>query len=319
MEEKFPKYEEISFANLRTISISERKSKESVENFSKPVVIDKNYFDQLHSMPDCLASKNLKRLVKAINEAKGKKKELLWLSGAHVIKLGLAPIIIQLAENGFITSFAANGALGIHDVEIALFGKTSECVGSELGKGNFGTTKETADFINKAIFKGSQLGYGYGESIARALIAENPPYAEKSILYSLFIQGVPITLHTILGAEVNHIHPSVDDAAIGITAMRDFRRFCSFVSRLENGVLLGWGSAVVMPEVFLKSISAVRNLGYLVNDFYVGYFDMIFQYRPNENVVKRPTTGSRNKGFYFIGHHEIMMPLLASILLKKEH
>ena len=312
MKYKYPNYEELSFDEINTLSIDERYSKVSVDDFAETPKSWESINIRKELFPNILKSEEFFQFCDYIKNVRREGRQILWLTGAHIVKVGLSKIVIELAKKGFITAFAANGALAIHDVEISLFGKTSEDVEKSIKDGKFGVTKETAEFINDAISTGAKQGYGYGESIARALIKANPKYKDYSIIYNLFVMGVPITIHTIPGAEVIHIHPDVDDKAVGETSMRDFRRFCSFVSKLEGGAVLGWGSAVVMPEIFLKALSIARNLGYKVENFRTAYFDMYIHYRPMQNIVLRPTTG---KGSYFVGHHEIMMPLLASILL----
>jgi len=312
MKYKYPNYEELSFDEINTLSIDERYSKVSVDDFAETPKSWESINIRKELFPNILKSEEFFQFCDYIKNVRREGRQILWLTGAHIVKVGLSKIVIELAKKGFITAFAANGALAIHDVEISLFGKTSEDVEKSIKDGKFGVTKETAEFINDAISTGAKQGYGYGESIARALIKANPKYKDYSIIYNLFVMGVPITIHTIPGAEVIHIHPDVDDKAVGETSMRDFRRFCSFVSKLEGGAVLGWGSAVVMPEIFLKALSISRNLGYKVENFRTAYFDMYIHYRPMQNIVLRPTAG---KGSYFVGHHEIMMPLLASILL----
>jgi len=312
MKHRYPNYEELSFDGINTLSIYERYSKVSVDDFAETPKSWESINIRKELFPNILKSEEFFQFCDYIKNVRREGKQILWLTGAHIVKVGLSKIVIELAKKGFITAFAANGALAIHDVEISLFGKTSEDVEKSIKDGKFGVTKETAEFINNAISNGAKQGYGYGESIARALIEANPRYKDYSIIYNLFVMGVPITIHTIPGAEVIHIHPDVDDRAVGETSMRDFRRFCSFVSKLEGGAVLGWGSAVVMPEIFLKALSIARNLGYKVENFRTAYFDMYIHYRPMQNIVLRPTAG---KGSYFVGHHEIMMPLLASILL----
>ncbi len=312
MKYKYPNYEELSFDEINTLSIYERYSKVSVDDFAETPKSWESINIRKELFPNILKSGEFFRFCDYIKNVRREGRQILWLTGAHIVKVGLSKIVIELAKKGFITAFAANGALAIHDVEISLFGKTSEDVDKSIKDGKFGVTKETAEFINNATSSGAKQGYGYGESIARALIEANPRYKDYSIIYNLFVMGVPVTIHTIPGAEVIHIHPDVDDKAVGETSMRDFRRFCSFVSKLEGGAVVGWGSAVVMPEIFLKALSIARNLGYKVENFRTAYFDMYIHYRPMQNIVLRPTAG---KGSYFIGHHEIMMPLLASVLL----
>ncbi len=309
---KAPEYDELDFDRLRRMSIEDRKSKESVANFAGEVPLSPAFSELLDSLPDVLAAKALKELVSRLLWARRNGKTILWLLGAHTIKVGLAPVIVRLAREGFVTAVAGNGAVAIHDVEFALFGKSSEDVAAALPRGEFGTTRETADFINSAVASGAKAGYGYAEAIARALVEAKPKFRDKSLLCGLFELGVPVTLHPLPGAEVIHIHPGVDGASLGECAMRDFRRFAAIVAKLAQGAVLGWGSAVVMPEVFLKALSAARNLGHRVEGFVAAYFDMIRHYRPQQNILSRPTGG---RGFYFVGHHEIMMPLLAAMLL----
>jgi deoxyhypusine synthase len=253
-----------------------------------------------------------------IREAKQKDRAIVVGLGGHVIKTGLAPILIDLMKRGYVTAFAMNGSAMIHDFEIALVGATSEDVDATLGAGSFGMAEETGRIINEAIIAGANDNIGMGEAIGRQLELMRPAHAEKSMLHSAYEAGVPVTVHVAIGTDIVHIHSTADGASIGQTTLQDFRLLCSLVRELDGGgVYLNLGSAVVLPEVFLKTVTVVRNLGYKLQDFCTANFDFIQQYRPLTNVVRRPVAGS-GRGFSFIGHHEIMIPLLAACIVATE-
>jgi hypothetical protein len=236
--------------------------------------------------------------------------------GAHPIKVGLNPIIIDLMERGVIRGLAMNGAGIVHDVEIALGGSTSEDVEAVLGTGSFGVTNETAEFINAAVTEGHRAGWGLGEAIGKALQKEEGlPYRVMSICAAALRLSIPLTVHVAIGTDVVHIHPSTDGSIIGELTYRDFKLFAALVASLKGGVYINVGSAVIMPEVFLKALSAARNLGYRVEDFVTLNMDFIQHYRPLQNVVRRPTAKG-GKGFALTGHHEIMFPLLAAAVIE---
>jgi hypothetical protein len=238
------------------------------------------------------------------------------MMGAHVVKCGLSPLVIELIEQGVLTSVATNGAGIIHDFEIAYAGQTSEDVAESIRDGRFGMAKETADFLNAAIKEGVQEGRGMGESVGSKIAHDRLMYRDMSIAHACWKKRVPLTVHVAIGTDIIHQHPSFSGADTGEASARDFKKFCVEVSRLNNGgVVLSFGSAVIMPEVFLKALSIARNLAGPVKNFTTANFDMQFQYRPQQNIVSRPVSGG-GRGFYIVGHHEIMLPLLTQAILE---
>jgi hypothetical protein len=233
-----------------------------------------------------------------------------------VIKVGLNPILIDLMERGIISAIALNGAGIVHDTEIAMAGRTSEEVGDVLGNGAFGAAKETGEVVNAGINQGAEKGLGLGEGLGEYLLAQDFPYNNMSLLATAKRLGIPLTVHVAMGTDIVHIHPSANGAAIGQTSHQDFRLFCALVADLEGGAYLNFGSAVLLPEVFLKALTLVRNLGHVANNFTTANFDFIRHYRTMTNVVNRPTMGG-GKGYNIIGHHELLIPLLAATLLDR--
>ncbi len=301
------------FSGLRTYSLFERPSKVSVDDFAKPLRPGMMVSEFLQALPKQLAGKDLLEIAQAMAEALQKKRLVIWGFGAHVIKVGLSPIIIDLMERGFISALMMNGACMVHDAELAMAGITSEDVAQALKDGTFGAAKETGELLSEAAKLGKETGLGYalGKLIAHA----DFPYKHLSIFATAYRLGVPATVHVALGTDIVHIHPGADGSAIGEASFYDFRLFTSLVSQLEGGVFFLAGSAVVLPEVFLKALTAVRNLGYQVEKFTTVNFDFIRHYRPMVNVVQRPTmTGGR--GYHITGHHELLIPLLAAALLE---
>ena len=264
-------------------------------------------------MPDILTGQSFKNFLNDYINSIKLNASILLMMGAHVIKVGISPLLIDAMERGWITHLALNGACVIHDVEIALWGITSEDVAEGIEDGSFGMAKESTEFINEAVKRGKG-SMGYGESVATALVKSGGPHLDYSILYNAYKLNIPFTVHSALGTEIIHQHPSVDGAAVGDTTWTDFQIFTKNVSTLnENSTVLNIGSAVIMPEVFLKALTISRNLGYPTFGFSSATFDMIRHYRPMVNVVERPTQKA-GKGYYFIGHHEIMLPLLFAAL-----
>jgi hypothetical protein len=303
------KYKKLDFKGVRTYSLKDRKSKVSEKDFAIPSYTNTKISEFIHNLPDILVAKDFKDFVKAYQNAIEKKSQIVLMMGAHVIKVGLGPILIDALNKGFITHLAVNGACVIHDVELALGGATSEDVAKGLEDGSFGMVEESTNFINKAVLdaKGKM---GYGEAVALKLDESANINKEISILWNAYHLDIPITVHSALGTEIIHQHPSVDGAAIGDTSWTDFKVFTHSLSQLdENSIVLNIGSAVIMPEVFLKALTVVRNLDYKAFGFTTATFDMIKHYRPTVNVTQRPTA-SKGRGYYFIGHHEIMIPLL---------
>jgi hypothetical protein len=321
---------------LRLVSGKNRPSKVTLGMMGHPVDANATMSEFLNSLPEVLKVKELKELVGWIREAKEKGKPIIWMIGGHVIKCGLSPILIDLMDRGFVTGIAMHGAGMIHDVELALLGHTSEDVGMRLKDGSFGMTKETAEFLNSVGAKYKGTGKGLGEGVGESLEQVQAPNRGISVIHQAIQRNLPVTVHVSMGTDVVHMHPNMDGAAVGELTMVDFRIFAHEVSLIGGGhlksslrakrsnllspprypggnkrgggVVLNIGSAVILPEVFLKALSLVRNLGYEVEDFTTANFDQIQHYRPQVNIIERP--GGR--GFWFTGHHEIMIPLLAA-------
>jgi hypothetical protein len=270
----------------------------------------------LDSLPNMLGAADLRAVVSAMLQARLSGGGILWGFGAHVIKTGLSPILVDLAERGFVSAFATNGAGIIHDFEIALSGSTSEDVDDALGRGHFGMADETGRLLNQAIRDGMTRGLGLGQSVGAYLSTLRPPYAHLSIAATAARLGIPLTAHVALGTDVIHMHPDASGSAIGDTSLRDFRYFVSNVAKLDRGVYLNCGSAVVLPEVFLKAVALARNRGIPLTGLTTVNIDFLRLYRPQTNVVVRPPAGTGGRGFSLIGHHEILIPLLAAALIE---
>jgi hypothetical protein len=287
----------------------------TVSDFARPVNAAGSLTEFLEGLPNILAGREIKELGELIREARRRDRAVIAGLGGHVIKTGLSPVLIDLMKRSFVTAFAMNGSALIHDFEIALAGATSEDVDATLGSGSFGGAEETGRIINEALTAGAADNIGAGEAVGRKLAELATPHAEKSVLACAWEARVPVTVHVALGTDIVHIHPSVDAAATGQTTHRDFRLLCALVRNLnDGGVYLNLGSAVVLPEVFLKTVTVVRNLGEKLESFATANFDFIQHYRPLTNVVRRPVAGS-GRGFSFTGHHELMIPLLAACVL----
>ncbi len=307
----------ININRVKTYSVLKRKSKVQVKDFARPPLEARSFRDFYNSLPGILKANDLKAVVSAIVKARRQKKSVIFMAGAHVIKCGLNPVLIELINKKIITCICLNGAGIIHDFEIALAGRTSEDVGEGLEQGRFGMGKETADFINNAVTRGVRDGQGLGYALAAKIAGSKLPYKNLSILYHAYKNKVPVCVHVAIGTDIIHQHPSFDAASTGEGSLRDFRKLLEAVIRLDNGgVVLNFGSSVILPEVFLKALNLSRNLGHRVKDFVTANFDMIFHYRPFQNVVSRPVS-SGGKGYYIIGHHEIMLPLLAQAIVEE--
>jgi hypothetical protein len=306
----------LDFTHLNTYSLHERPSKVTVNDFAQPVHPGMTVRELLANLPKQLAGNDLPELVERITASVANKRPVLVGMGAHVIKVGLAPILIDLMERGIISALALNGACIIHDAEIAMVGRTSEEVASVLGAGAFGAARETGEVLNEAINQGAREGIGIGEAVGNALLQQNFPFIRQSVIAQARRLGIPVTVHVAIGTDIIHIHPAANGAAIGQGSHHDFRLFCRLVSALEGGVYLNLGSAVLLPEVFLKALTVVRNLGHVVRCFTTANFDFIRAYRPSTNVVHRPTLEG-GKGFHFTGHHELMIPLLAAAIVDR--
>jgi len=306
------KIEPLEFTGLRTIPLAQRGGKVRAEDFAAPGA--RGVRELIDSLPHILAADTFRAIVGALEAAQARKKNILWGLGGHVIKTGLAPVLIDLMQRGFATGFAMNGAAAIHDFEIALAGCTSEDVEAVLPDGSFGSAEETGREMNRAILSSESIGMGEALGMALQSLAR-PEFAGKSLLHEAYRAGVPVTVHVAVGTDTPHTHPACDGAAVGRASHRDFRLFCSLVHRLDDGgVFLNIGSAVVLPEVFLKAVSAVRNLGHPLRDFTTVNFDFLQHYRPRANVIERPHAQSGGRGYSITGHHEIMIPLLAAAL-----
>ncbi|HFC46330.1 MAG TPA: hypothetical protein ENJ63_00435 [Dissulfuribacter thermophilus] len=306
----------IDLSGFKTVSLYERKSKVELETFSRPPFKGMTFREFMDSLPDILGARDLKAFSKAVVEARRNGRPFMVGMGAHLIKVGLNPVIIHLMEQGIITSISQNGACIIHDFELAASGRTSEDVQTALGDGSFGNARETGEFLNECAKEAKRDGIGFGEAVGRAIFKGDFPYKDYSIAYNCYKLKIPLTVHVAIGTDIVHIHPSASGEAIGAATFTDFRRFCTLVSRLEGGVYANIGSAVLMPEVFLKALTLVRNLGYKVERIVTANFDFIRQYRPLTNVVQRPTSCG-GAGYSFTGHHEIMIPLFAAMLIEQ--
>jgi hypothetical protein len=320
--EKLP----LDFANLKTVGLRERGGKVRTTDFASVYAKGSGVHGLLDSLPRLLAADGFRAVVEAVAAARSARRAIIWGMGGHVIKCGLAPLLIDLMRRGYVTAFALNGSAAIHDFEIALAGHTSEDVEAELPDGRFGSAEETGREMNRAIAAGDRESLGMGEALGRWLerIA-GPEHAAFSLLMQAYRNATPVTVHVAIGTDTPHTHPAADGAAIGSTSHRDFRLLCACVTDLNcvteingGGVYLNIGSAVVLPEVFLKAVSAVRNLGHPLAGFTTANFDFLQHYRPRVNVVERPHAGSGGKGYAITGHHELMVPLLAAALVERD-
>jgi hypothetical protein len=311
----YKKYPLLNKKKLKTISINERQSLVDVDRFAHPFEPGSGIEGFLSSLPQYLAAKDLLEFCGYVKEARKNGNPIILGLGAHTVKVGLSPVVIDLMERGWISCIAVNGAFMIHDFEIALSGKTSENVPDNLHKGTFGNTEETGLFLNVALKDGKEQNLGAGEAVGNYLISSNFPYNNYSILYKAYKLNIPVTVHPAIGTDFIHYHPNFEGAVLGALAETDFLLFSSVVSKLsDGGIYINAGSAVILPEVFLKAISFCTAQGIELKNFYTAVFDFNKHYRPQENVVSRPVMNG-GKGYYFIGHHEIMLPLLSAILL----
>jgi hypothetical protein len=308
----------LDFSGLRTMSLAARGGKVRAADFARPYQSGSGLAGWLDSLPRILAGDSFRALVNALAAARAARKPILWGLGGHVVKCGLAPVLLDLMRRGWATAFALNGAAAIHDFEIALAGHTSEDVETTLPGGRFGAAEETGREMNLAIAEGARDGLGMGEALGRKLeTLAAPEYAGHSLLFGAYRHAAPVTVHVALGTDTPHMHPAADPAAIGAATHRDFRLFCALVRQLDaGGVYLNVGSAVVLPEVFLKAVSAVRNLGHPLAGFTTVNLDFLQHYRPRVNVVERPHAQSGGAGYALTGHHEILLPLLAAALIE---
>ncbi|MFA5352937.1 MAG: hypothetical protein WC291_01795 [Thermodesulfovibrionales bacterium] len=308
--------EPLDLSRLKRYSVRERMSKASIDLSGKPHTKGASFRAFMDSLPDYLAAKGIKTAVSAITEARKNGRPVILGMGAHPIKVGLSPLIRDLMQKGVITALATNGAAIIHDFEIAFIGQTSEDVEKELCTGAFGMACETGQMVNEAINRGVDKGYGIGRSMGKFIDTSAFPYKEQSIFREAADLGIPASVHVAMGCDIVHMHPEADGARIGEGSLRDFRLLTSVVADLEGGVYINLGSAVILPEVFLKALTSVRNLGHRVEAFTTVNMDFVQHYRPRENVLRRPTL-IKGKSVALTGHHEIMFPLLHAMLVEE--
>jgi hypothetical protein len=303
----------LDFAGLKTVSLHERGGKVKVADFATVYRRGSGIAGLLDGLPHLLAGNSFRAVVNSVFAARQKRRAIIWALGGHVIKCGLAPVLIELMGRGYATAFAMNGAAAIHDFEIALAGHTSEDVEAVLPDGRFGSAEETGREMARAVAPELGLGESYGKALADCA------YGDFSLLAQAYAASVPVTVHVAIGTDTPHTHPAMDPAALGAASHRDFRLLCSYVADLhEGGVFLNCGSAVVLPEVFLKAVSATRNLGHPLANFTTANFDFLQHYRPAVNVVQRPHAEAGGAGYAITGHHELMLPLLAAALTERD-
>jgi len=300
-------------SKIKTYSVKSRPSKVRLDDFAMPYQKNGSYQDFFSSLPNTLASKNLKEVTAAVVQARKGMRPVMLGMGAHSIKVGLNRVVIDLMERRIITSLSLNGAGIIHDFELAFIGQTSEDVDREILSGAFGMAEETGSMLNQAI-KSAAKDEGIGAAVGRMIQTGDFPYKDHSLLAAGSRLGVPVTVHIAIGTDIIHMHPSFDGKATGAAAHRDFLTFCSLVSDLEGGVYINLGSAVLLPEIFLKAVTLCRNLGYTLQHLTTVNMDFVQHYRPNTNVVCRPTQDG-GRGYAITGHHEIMFPLLAAAVI----
>jgi hypothetical protein len=308
----------LDFAGLQTVGLEERGGKVKAADFASAYRPGSGVAGWLDSLPRILAGDAFRAVVERLREARANRRAIVWGLGGHVIKCGLAPVLVDLMRRGYATLFAMNGAASIHDFEIALAGQTSEDVEAVLPSGRFGAAEETGREMNQAIIRGDADSLGIGEALGSHLEAASVAWPDHSLLLQAYRAGVPVTVHVAIGTDTPHTHPAADGAAIGSSSLRDFRLFCAYIADLDQGgVYLNVGSAVVLPEVFLKAVSAVRNLGRPLGGFTTANFDFFQHYRPRVNVVERPHAQAGGAGYAITGHHELMIPLLAAALIER--
>jgi hypothetical protein len=308
-------YQEFDLSGVRTFPLASRKSKVRVEDFATAYQKGSGVAGLLRSLPAALAAGDFAAVVAALLAARRADAAIIWGLGAHVVKTGLSPVVIDLMQRGFVSALATNGAGVIHDFEIALAGATSEDVDDALGPGQFGMAEETATLLNGAINEGVGQGLGLGQSVGRFIAARNPPYVRYSIAATAWSLGIPLTVHVGIGTDIIHMHPRASGAALGEGSLRDFRYLVTAVSRLAQGAYINCGSAVILPEVFLKAVALARNQGCSMDGLTTVNLDFVRHYRPITNVVNRPTAGV-GRGFALTGHHELLLPLLAAALIE---
>jgi hypothetical protein len=314
----YPKYRLLNKKSLKTISIQDRPSLVDLRDFPKPYLAGSDFRSFIDSLPPFLAARDLREFAGRLGEARKKNKPIIWGLGAHAVKLGLGPLVIDLMQRGWISAIATNGALMIHDFEIALAGRTSEDVAANLLRGSYGNADETGLFLNLALKDGLNSGMGAGEAVGHYLIQAKLPHLEHSILFNAYKLNIPVTVHPAIGTDFIHFHPMFSGEVTGALAERDFQLLASIVADISRGgVYLNIGSAVILPEVFLKAVAFCSAQGIRLEAFFTAVFDFNRHYRPFENVFKRPVAAG-GQGYYFVGHHEIMIPLLAAMILSAQ-
>jgi hypothetical protein len=309
-------YEEFDLSGVRTYPLASRTSKAKAEDFARPVARGGSFKSWFDALPAILGARDVRRVVEAIVDAKRRGAGIMWGIGAHVIKTGASPVLIDLMDRGYVSALAMNGAGMIHDFEIALAGATSEDVDETLGPGRFGMAEETGGQLNEVIRRAADAGEGLGQAVGAHLAMQTSPYSDRSLAVAAHRLGVPLTVHVAIGTDIIHMHSAASGAAIGETSLRDFRYFTSAVARLEGGVYLNWGSAVVLPEVFLKAVALVRNRGIALDHLTTVDVDFVRMYRPQTNVVRRPVAATQGTGISLVGHHEILLPLIAAAIIE---
>ena len=308
-------YDEFDLSGVRTYPLGSRPSKVGVRQFAVPYRKGQGLAAWVAGLPDILAARDFAEVINALQRARGDGRAIVWGIGAHVIKTGLSPIIIDLMDRGFVSAVAMNGAGIIHDFEVAIAGATSEDVDAVLGAGQFGMAEETGAGLNRAIIDGVAQGLGIGQSVGRYLESSRPPFVHTSVAAAAWRLQIPLTVHVAIGTDIIHMHRLASGAAIGEGSLRDFKYLVSSVARLDHGVYLNCGSAVVLPEVFLKAVAVARNGGHTLDGLTTVSLDFLRPYRAQTNVVSRPTAGI-GRGYSLTGHHELMIPLLAAALIE---
>jgi hypothetical protein len=309
------KFKPLSTKGIKTYSLKKRRSKVSVAHLASLPASGGTVKEFMRTLPDVLGARDLRGAASAVVRARRRDRTVAMGLGAHVIKVGLSPLIVDLMERGVVSSVAMNGAGIVHDFELAYSGTTSEDVDRELLTGRFGMAEETGKILNNAVKRGARKGHGIGRAVGELIARSRYPHKDLSILGAGARLGIPVTVHVAIGTDIIHLHPSMDGAATGLASERDFKLFASIVSGLEGGVYLNIGSAVILPEVFLKALTLARNLGHKVRNLTTVNMDFIQHYRPATNVVRRPTLRG-GRGYALTGHHEIMVPLLYAAIIE---
>lgn len=314
------RFKQLDVSHVKTISIASRRSKVTPKDFARVYKPRTESFSRfVRSLPHILAAEDLREVVDGIIDSRRRRKPVILMLGAHVIKVGLSPLIVDLIKKNIVTAVAMNGAAAIHDVETAMWGKTSEDVAENIADGRFGMSRETGEFINGTLRKFVQTDLGFGEALGRELLSRKAKNRRLSILATCYVHNAPVSVHAAIGTDIIHQQPSMNGAATGEMTFRDFRVLCDVVKDLRGGgVVINVGSSVIMPEVFLKALTVARNLGYAAKNFTTVNFDMIRHYRPMVNIVQRPILAG-GRGYSITGHHEIMIPLLCAMIKERLH